>query len=76
MDRVADKPYDCVINILCFVRLEVRLPPDAPTMKVVVLYQFLVIATARLGKPKPLCFLHAKCFIYSSCLQINPQRWG
>lgn len=76
MDRVADRPYDCVINVLCFMRLEVRIPPDAPTVEVAMLHQIPVIATARLGKPKPLCFLHAKCFIYYSSLQTNPQRWG
>lgn len=75
MDHVADRLYDCVVNIPWFMRLEIGMPPGAPTIEVVVLYQVLVIATARLDKPKPLCFLHAKCFIYSS-LPANPQRTG
>lgn len=50
MDHVADRLYDCVINIQRFMRLKVRIPSDAHATKVAVLYQKLVITTVRFDK--------------------------
>ena len=51
------------------------MPPDAPTTEVVVLYQILVIETARFDKPKPLCFSMLNVLFTVLLSQVTLKDW-